>query len=79
VFGVASMATTNQHETIDTPCLILYKIGEQKFCVISVDLFFSKALAGGVKPADEIHQSSVKGIVFWFDPVILSVEFSFDR
>ena len=44
VFGVASTATYNQYETIDAPCLILYKIGEQKFCVIPVDLIFSKAL-----------------------------------
>ena len=44
VFSVASTATYNQYETIDAPCLILYKIGEQKFCVIPVDLIFSEAL-----------------------------------
>jgi len=44
VFGVASTATYNQYETIDAPFLILYKIGEQKFCVIPVDFIFSKAL-----------------------------------
>ncbi|MBC2711335.1 MAG: hypothetical protein HGJ94_10160 [Desulfosarcina sp.] len=38
------MATYNQYETIDAPCLILYKIGEQKSGVISVDFIFSEAL-----------------------------------
>ncbi|MBC2710720.1 MAG: Lrp/AsnC ligand binding domain-containing protein [Desulfosarcina sp.] len=44
VFCVASMATYNKYETIDAPCLILYKIGEQKSGVISVDLIISEAL-----------------------------------
>ena len=57
VFSVASMATYNQYETIDAPCLILYKIGEQKFCVILVDLIFSKALTRLIEESRIIYPS----------------------